>query len=127
MTEARKQRLALYSKGEIMIRLTNETRINQIGKKVDSSIYLIRYDERNLALIEGKPNKRTSKSEHKYKKIIGYYSDIKTALKKSIGIVIKHQGDIESLEDIIDRIEKLEKAIDNLPDYPSMIRLLKGE
>jgi ribosomal protein S15P/S13E len=108
-----------------MIQLTQATKLNRKGEEVDASLYLIHFDSRNLAIVEGKPT--TDSNGKKKQNVIGYYSGIKHALQKSIDIAIKNGSVMEELSEMLQRINDLTKHIEELPDYPTMIRLLKGE
>ena len=107
-----------------MLRLTTQTKLNRQGEEVDASLYLIHFDSRNLAIIEGKP---TFKDGRKKQNVIGYYSGVKHALKKSIDIAIKSGAVMVELSEMVQRIDDLQKNISELPPYPSMMKLLRGE
>ena len=107
-----------------MIQLTTATKLNRKGEEVDASLYLIHFDKYNLAIIEGKPTIDTNGKTKR--NVIGYYGDVKTALKRSINIAIKNQSDGVELTTMLQRIDDLTEHIDSLPDYPSMIQLMKG-
>ena len=108
-----------------MIQLSTATKLNRKGEEVDASLYLIHFDRYNLAIIEGKPT--VDASGHKVRNVVGYYGDIKTALKRSINIAIKNDSDGAELSVMLQRIDDLTEHIDSLPDYPSMMQVLRGE
>lgn len=107
-----------------MIQLTSATKLNRKSEKVDSSLYLIHFDSRNLAIIEGKPT--VDANGRKKQNVIGYYGDVKTALIKSIDIAIKNGSAMVELSEMLKRIDDLSEHIKELPDYPTMMQLLKG-
>lgn len=108
-----------------MIQLTNELKTNKLGKYVDASLYLVHFDSRNLAIVEGKPTVDTS--GRKKQNVIGYYSSVQTALIKSIDIALKPNGCTTELHELLQRIQSLEKRIEELyGDLPRMIQLLNG-
>ncbi len=107
-----------------MIQLTNETRASNNGEIMDDSFYLIHFDSRNLAIVRGKRGKsgRYSNSQTQ-----GYYGSIKTALLRSIDIAVKGGTQCNQLSEMIQRIDDLAKHIEELPDYPTMMSLLRGD
>ena len=108
-----------------MIQLTDEIKKNKLGQYIDASLYLVHFDSRNLAIVEGKPT--VDSSGRKKQNVIGYYGSIKTALTKSIDLAIKNGGVMVELKEMLQRINELEKHIQELPDYPTMMKLLRGE
>ena len=108
-----------------MIQLTDEIKKNKLGQYIDASLYLIHFDSRNLAIVEGRPTVDTS--GRKKQNVIGYYGSVKSALTKSMNIVLKHHGCTAELKEMLHRIDSLEKRIEELyGDLPMMIKLLKG-
>ena len=108
-----------------MIRLTEATKINRKGETVDASLYLVHFDSRNLAIIEGAPT--FDANGKKKQNVIAYYSGVKRALERCIDIAIKNGSAMVELSDMVQRIDDLQKHIDELPDTPSMMQLLRGE
>ncbi len=107
-----------------MIQLTTATKLNRKGEEVDASLYLIHFNVNNLAIVEGKPT--TDARGKKRTNVLGYYGDVKTALKRSINLSIKNGSEVVELSEVLKRIDDLENHIQELPDYPTMIQLLKG-
>lgn len=105
-----------------MIQLTNETTINNNGETVDASWYLVHIDKRNLGIVKGKrPNKGYASGK------VFYYGSVKAALKGAIDLAIKDSGTMRDLTNMINRIDSLEKRIEELYcDLPTMMQLLKG-
>jgi len=109
-----------------MIQLTTTTKLNRKGEEVDASLYLIHFDARNLAIIEGIPT--IDASGKKKQNVLGYYGSVKHALLKSIDIAIKNGSDRAELSEILHTIDLLEKRIEELSDsLPTMMQLLKGK
>ncbi len=106
-----------------MIKLTNTTAKNKSGEIIDTSLYLIHFDSRNLAIVRGR---RSSSGRYSSSQIQGYYGDVKTALKAAINIAIKSEPIVTSPETILQRIDSLEKHIKKL-EYPTMMKMIKGE
>ncbi len=107
-----------------MIRLTKSNKTNKSGETVDDSIYLDRFDSRNMCLMKlGAIDKRTGKQA---REVIGYYGSVKSALARSIDIVIKDGGETLELPEVLQRINALENRIEELyEDLPTMIQLMK--
>lgn len=111
-----------------MIRLTDATKTNKHGEVVDSSLYLVRFDSRNLAIIEGLPTQDSSGRSRQ--NVRGYYGSVRTALIKSIDIAIKDGGDGGGLLEMLERIDNLTQHIETAcaaHNLPSMMKLLRGE
>jgi len=109
-----------------MVRLTTNTRINKHGEEIDASLYLIRFDTRNLAIVEGVRGDRGYVNGQ----VKGYYGSIKSALQKSIDIVIRDAGDVCELSNMVQAIDSLTERIEELctqQNYPNMMQLLRGE
>ena len=108
-----------------MIQLTDAIKTNKLGNCIDASLYLVHFDSRNLAIVEGKPT--VDSSGRKKQNVIGYYGSVKSALTKSINITLKHHGSTAELKEMLQRIDSLERRIEELyGDLPMMIKLLKG-
>ena len=106
-----------------MIQITDETTVNKKGETIDASWYLVHMDKRNLGLVKGQKGDKGYASGK-----IFYYGSVKSALKGAIDLVIKDSGTMRDLKDMSDRIDSLEKRIEELyGDLPTMIKLLKGE
>ena len=104
-----------------MIKLTDTTGTNKNGETIDTSWYLVHLDNRNLGLV-----KAPMKANGTYSKTF-YYGSVKSALKGAIDILIKDGQQMEELSDLVQRIDLLEKRIEELyDDLPSMMSLLKG-
>ena len=84
-----------------MIRLTTEKRINKKGEEVDSSLYLVRLDANNLAIMR----------DGRYE---GYYGCVQTAMKRALNISIKGSHEALTLEMILERIGELEEVANTL-------------
>lgn len=91
-----------------MIKLTNETRTVtkdskhfKRGDKVDNSLYLVRVDSNNLALMRGKT-------------VENYFGDVRTALKRSLNYAIKGSSEALELETIVKMIASMDAAINTL-------------
>lgn len=108
-----------------MVRLTNTTKLNRKGETVDASLYLVHFDSRNLALIDGAVT--VDANGRKKQNVIGYYSGVKHALEKSIDIAVKNGSAMVELSELVKRIDDLSEHIKELPDYPTMMQLLRGE
>ena len=105
-----------------MIQLTTESRQNKNGEVVDTSLYLIRFDSRNLAIVRGNPEVSGKNN------VVGYYGSVKNALTKCIDIVIKNGSEPLSIETLLNRIIDMERRIEELySDIPTMISMVKGE
>jgi hypothetical protein len=110
-----------------MVQLTKNTKVNKAGEVVDDSLYLIRFDSRNLAIVRGE---RNSNGRYASSQIKGYYQDVRSALKAAINIAIKGDHTLLKLETVLKRIDVMEKRIDtlcNARNLPTMMKLLRGE
>ena len=108
-----------------MIKITDALKTNKLGKYIDASLYLVHFDSRNLAIVEGKPT--VDASGRKKQNVIGYYGSVKTALTKSIDLAIKNGGVMVEQNEMLQRIDSLEKRIEELyGDLPTIIQLLNG-
>ncbi len=108
-----------------MIQLTNKTRENKDGETVDDSIYIDKYDSRNMVITKFGPiDKKTGKP---VKRVLGYYSNISTLLKHSVDFVIKDSLQAVELATMKDMIDNHIKKIDDIcKDMPTMFELMKG-
>ncbi len=110
-----------------MVRLTNTTKLNRNGETVDASLFLVHFDSRNLAIIEGEVTYDTQ--GRKKQNVIGYYGDVKNAFIKSIDIAIKHEDESRELSEVLKRINDLTEHIETVceaQNLPTMMQLLKG-
>lgn len=87
-------------------------------------LHLIKFDERNLAIVVGNEPKDQRKGySHRLK---GYYSSVQSAFKAVLDIQLKRgAAGVESTE-ILQAIDSLNKRIDELK-YPYVIKFLKGD
>ncbi len=106
-----------------MIQLTNQTKINKLGEEIDDSLFLIHFDSRNLAIVRGQ---RGANGRYNNSQIQGYYGSIKSALTRSIDLAIKSGTQATELYEMLQRIDDLARHIEELPDYPTMMSLLRG-
>ena len=84
-----------------MIKLIDETRVNNKGKTVDNSLYLVGADSNNLAIARGETP-------------INYFGDVRTALTRSLNYAIKGSETELSLEMILSKIEELDRNIKDM-------------
>ena len=106
-----------------MIQLTDETSVNKNGETIDASWYLVHIDKRNLGIAKGQKQERGYASGKVF-----YYGSVKSALKGAIDLVIKDSGTMRDLTEMRDRIDSLEKRIEELyGGLPTMIKLLNGD
>ena len=91
-----------------MIKLTDEYRVvkiktkhNNVGDKVDDSLYLVRIDDNNLGIKRGG-------------KVLGYFGCVRTALYRSLNYAIKGSEVALSLESIRDSIKSMDDVIKRL-------------
>jgi hypothetical protein len=97
-----------------MIQLTNN------GAK---SLYLIKFDERNLAIVVGaEPRDEKKGYSHRLK---GYYGSVQSALKAAVDIQIKSGATVVETTEILQAIDLFHKRINELK-YPAIINFLKG-
>ncbi len=91
-----------------MIKLTDEYRVvktktkyNNVGDKVDDSLYLVRIDDNNLAIKRGD-------------KVLNYFGCVRTALYRSLNYAIKGSEVALSLESIMSTIKNTDDVIKRL-------------
>ena len=109
-----------------MIKITDKTRLDKEGETVDDSIYIDRYDSRNMILVKyGAINKKTGKPN---RNILGYYSNINTLLKHSIDFIIKDGSEVVEIATMRDTINRIESKIDEIcKDMPTMFKLMENK
>ena len=92
--------------------------------KVINNLYLIKFDERNLAIVVGNETKHPKKGYGN--RVQGYYGTIQGAFKAALDIQIKAGAIGVETKEILQAIESLHKRIDEL-EYPHVIKFLKGD
>ena len=78
-----------------------EVRVNRNGKKVDNTLFLVRVDSNNLALMRGET-------------IENYFGDVRTALTRSLNYAIKGSSEALTLENILKVVESMDETIKTL-------------
>jgi len=106
-----------------MILLHKDTRKNKKGEIVDASIKLILFDKHNFAIVKGEPGEKGYNTSS----IIGFFGDFRTALKKSLDIVIKQAGDPLEISKILQRINELDERINKLESLSPQEYFIQGE
>lgn len=82
------------------------------------NLYLIKFDERNLAIVKGSEPKDPKKGYGN--RVLGYYGSVQTAFKKALDLSIKTGAERVELANIIEAINSLNARLDELP--PEHIR-----
>jgi hypothetical protein len=77
------------------------------------NLYLVKFDERNLAIIKGAEPKDPKKGYGD--RILGYYGSVQTAFKKALDLSIKSGAAGVELANIIEAIDSLNARLDELP------------
>ena len=88
-----------------------------------NDLYLLKFDERNLAIVVG--NEPKDKKKGYTNRIQGYYGSIQSAFKAVLDIQVKSAATGVEATEILQAIELLNKRIDEL-EYPHIIQFLKG-
>ena len=109
-----------------MIKLTNRTKTNKAGVEVDDSIYIAKYDSRNLCLCKLRPPRKGSFTDSATKDVIGYYPAVATLLKHSIDLVVRDSPDFNTLQEMQERLTATLNRIDEIcSDMPTMQSIMR--
>lgn len=84
-----------------MIKLTDETKLNKDGEVVDNSLYLIRENENNLALVRGT-------------RTIAHFGDVRTALTRALNYAVKGSTEELTLDFITRAVFGMDEVIRGL-------------
>ena len=88
-----------------------------------NNLYLIKFDERNLAIVIGNEPKHPKKGYSN--RLQGYYGTVQVAFKAVLDIQIKSGAIGLEGKEILQAIDSLHKRIEEL-QYPHIIKFLKG-
>jgi hypothetical protein len=109
-----------------MIKIKDGTKKDKDGNEVDDSIYIGKYDYRNMIIFKlGGMDKRTGEPK---KKIMGYFSSIDTLLKHSLDFLAKDSPEARDLSEMRDMIALHIDFIERvMGDCPKMIEIMREE
>jgi hypothetical protein len=88
-----------------------------------NNLYLIKFDERNLAIIKG--NEPKDKKRGYTNRILSYHGSIQSAFKSVLDLQIRGGASGVEAKEILQAIDLLNKRLDEL-EYPQIIHFLKG-